>query len=141
MRHLAETRRIAVAVDSAGTIGHHSGHAPDNRAQLAGIRRGYRFDGIRARQVEERDFESFDLILAADRQNFEDLLMRCPHPHRHKLKMILDFGNTGELEVPDPYYGGAQGFEYVLDLLEQACNGLLDALEERQGAGATKPAY
>ncbi len=135
MRSLAKQRGIAVTVDSAGTIGHHSGHAPDPRAQRAGLRRGYRFDGIRARQVEEEDFERFDLILAADRQNFEDLLACCPPHQRSKLKMILDFGNTGELEVPDPYYGGGQGFECVLDLLERACDGLLDALEARLGAG------
>ncbi|TCP15739.1 protein tyrosine phosphatase [Crenobacter luteus] len=118
-------------VDSAGTHGYHVGEAPDPRTCAAAARRGYALDGLRARRVEADDFERFDLILAADRRNLAELTARCPAEHRHKLALLLDVLDGGVDEVPDPYYGGAQGFDTVLDLVEAACDGWLARL--RQG--------
>lgn len=116
-------------VDSAGTIGYHQGKAPDGRSIRAGEARGYDFSGMRARQVLDSDFTRFDLILAADKDNLAELKRRCPAEHRHKLKLILSFGDTGAEEVPDPYYGGHAGFERVLDLLEQSSDALIAAIK------------
>ena len=121
-------RGLDIEVDSAGTIGYHQGELPDNRARAAGEARGYSFEGIRARQVVEGDFEVFDLILAADNDNLRDLKRSCPtHLHR-KLALFLEFGRPDVEEIPDPYYGGQRGFDYVLDLVEEASDGLLDRL-------------
>ena len=126
MRYKVNERGLSIDIDSAGTIGYHSGSSPDHRAVSAGSRRGYSFDGIQARQVEDDDFQRFDLILAADQDNLHDLRARCPEPLRHKLHLMLDFGSKEYDEVPDPYYGGSRGFELVLDLIEQACDGVLE---------------
>ena len=121
-------RELDIEVDSAGTIGYHQGELPDNRARAAGEARGYSFEGIRARPVVEGDFEVFDLILAADNDNLRDLKRSCPtHLHR-KLALFLEFGRPDVEEIPDPYYGGQRGFDYVLDLVEEASDGLLDRL-------------
>ena len=119
-------RRLAIEVDSAGTIGYHQGDKPDSRSMEAGKKRGFSFDDMRARQVVEADFEHFDLILAADNSNLADLRRRCPPEYQYKLKLMLSYGDSNVKEVPDPYYGGAQGFELVLDLLEQSMEALLD---------------
>lgn len=124
-------RRLNIEVDSAGTIGYHQGDKPDRRAIEAGQKRGFSFDGMRARQVVNADFEHFDLILAADNANLTDLLSRCPVEYQHKLQLMLSYADTQITEVPDPYYGGAQGFELVLDLLEQSMEALLDQLTEK----------
>jgi len=121
-------RRLNIEVDSAGTIGYHQGEQPDSRSMAAGKKRGFSFDGIRARQVVDADFEHFDLILAADNSNLADLRRRCPPEYQYKLKLMLAFGDCDTDEVPDPYYGGAQGFELVLDLLEQSMEALLEQL-------------
>lgn len=121
-------RRLNIEVDSAGTIGYHQGDKPDSRAIAAGIKRGLSFDGMRARQIVDADFEYFDLILAADNGNLVDLRSRCPLEYQYKLQLMLSYGNSEIDEVPDPYYGGAQGFELVLDLLEQSIDSLLDQL-------------
>ncbi|MGB0895418.1 MAG: low molecular weight protein-tyrosine-phosphatase [Parashewanella sp.] len=107
-----------IKLDSAGTIGFHQGNLPDLRARVAGEKRGLSFQGITARQVVDSDFEKFDLILAADKANLADLTLRCPVQYRSKLKLMLSFNADNEAEVPDPYYGGDEGFENVLDLLE-----------------------
>ncbi|EWH11330.1 protein tyrosine phosphatase [Catenovulum agarivorans DS-2] len=122
--------KLPIEIDSAGTAGYHKGAKPDQRARKAGEARGYNFKGLAARPVVEADFEHFDLILAMDRANYHDLLDVCPAEHQHKIKMFLDFAdNHPDVdEVPDPYYGGAKGFEYVLDLVEDASNGLLKRL-------------
>ena len=85
---------------------------------------------LRARQVKSSDFHEFDYLLAMDRSNFSDLMDRCPEAMQHKIQLFLDFGNGDTKEVPDPYYGGAEGFNHVLDLVEQACDGLLQELSK-----------
>uniref|UniRef100_Q0HUF1 protein-tyrosine-phosphatase n=1 Tax=Shewanella sp. (strain MR-7) TaxID=60481 RepID=Q0HUF1_SHESR len=124
-------RRLNIDVDSAGTIGYHQGGNPDSRSMAAGKKRGLSFDGMRARQVIDADFEHFDLILAADNSNLADLRRRCPPEYQYKLKLMLSFGDCDTDEVPDPYYGGTQGFELVLDLLEQSIDALLDKLARK----------
>ncbi|MFV0594603.1 low molecular weight protein-tyrosine-phosphatase [Shewanella sp.] len=121
-------RLLNIEVDSAGTIGYHQGDKPDSRAMAAGKRRGLSFDGMRARQVIDADFEYFDLILAADNSNLADLRRRCPPEYQYKLKLMLSYGDCDTDEVPDPYYGGEQEFEFVIDLLEESMEALLEQL-------------
>ncbi len=128
LRTKARELGIAVEIDSAGTIDYHQGCRPDLRAMQVGQRRGYSFEGIRARQVEGRDFDYFDLILAADMQNLADLQSICPADLQHKLSLFLSHGDSGMLEIPDPYYGGEEGFELVLDLIENAAERVLAKL-------------
>jgi len=122
---------LELEIDSAGTIAYHQGEAPDPRSEAAGNLRGYDFAQMRARRVEDEDFARFDLILAADKQNLSDLHLRCPSEHKHKLKLIMVYANSGVTEVPDPYYGGEKGFERVLDLLELAADGLITELKQQ----------
>jgi low molecular weight protein-tyrosine phosphatase len=121
----------AVEVDSAGTGDWHVGDAPDRRATAAAQARGIMLGGA-ARQVTSTDFEDFDLILAADRRNLRDLRALLPPGARAKVHLLREFDPASEgapdLDVPDPYYGGDDGFEHVLDLVEAACRGLLDDL-------------
>lgn len=125
-----------VHLDSAGTHAYHVGEAPDARSQQHAARRGYDLSQQRARQVESSDFETFDLILAADTLNLAALSARCPKPHRHKLKLAMTYAPAYERDaVPDPYYGGAQGFETVLDYAEAIGEGLIKQLRERLNAG------
>ncbi|MGY0613855.1 low molecular weight protein-tyrosine-phosphatase [Vibrio sp. FJH11] len=125
LRAKANELGAAVEIDSAGTIGYHTGNPPDSRAMAAGRQRGYSFKGIRARQVKSSDFEYFDLVLAADKANLADLLDICPVEHRHKVSLFLSHSNSGYEEIPDPYYGGDDGFELVLDLIEEASEAIL----------------
>jgi protein-tyrosine phosphatase len=118
--------------DSAGTHGYHIGQPPDARTRKAAAGRGYDLSSLKARQVNDYDFERFDYILAMDRSNLELLERACPAHHRDKLGLFLEFGSgLAEDEVPDPYYGGAEGFEHVLDLIEAAASGLLEAVSKR----------
>ena len=118
-----------IEIDSAGTHRYNLGNPPDVRAQKAGARRGYDLSRLRARLVSETDFVRFDLILAMDRDNLEILQRACPPEHRHKLGLFLDYAQGfAETEVPDPYYGSDAGFDYVLDLIEDAARGLLQSL-------------
>ncbi|MCG6466222.1 low molecular weight phosphotyrosine protein phosphatase [Vibrio parahaemolyticus] len=119
---------VDVDIDSAGTIGYHTGNTPDTRAMAAGKQRGYSFKGMRARQVSVQDFEDFDLVLAADKANLADLLDICPAEHRHKVSLFLSYSNSSYDEIPDPYYGGDDGFELVLDLIEEASVAVLQKL-------------
>ncbi len=123
-----------IRCDSAGTAGYHAGEAPDRRSMQAALQRGYDMSAQRARQVCEDDFENFDLILAMDHRNLAELRRRASRQHQHKLKLLLEFSDSPEQEVPDPYYGGRDGFEQVLDLVENACDGLLEYLQERVSA-------
>ncbi len=125
LRARAKQQGINVSIDSAGTIGYHQGNPPDERSRQAGEARGYSFSGIRARQVNHDDFELFDMILAADKDNLADLQNRCPHHLQHKLSLFLSHGSSSYKEIPDPYYGGDQGFELVLDLIEDAADAVL----------------
>ena len=122
-RHAPE---LQLEIDSAGTHDYHVGEPPDPRALKAASTRGFDISGLRARQVEDADFERFDLILAMDRLNYETLRDRSPPAFHSRIRLLLEFADdTGRQEVPDPYYGGAKGFEEVLDLLEDASAGLL----------------
>lgn len=134
MRHQVEAAGLAdrIDVDSAGTGDWHVGEAPDSRAQAAARTRGYDLSALRARQVSGTDFERFDLLLAMDGANFAELRRRCPAEHRDKVRLLMEFApGAAESEVADPYFGGAQGFEQVLDQCEAACRGLLDTLRQR----------
>lgn len=125
---------LEVEVDSAGTHSYHVGHPPDSRAQGAADARGVDLSDLRARRVTEEDFASFDLVLAMDEENVADLLALCPDDYRSRVRLLMEFA-PGEAQqfVPDPYYGGANGFERVLDLVESAALGLID--EIRRSAG------
>jgi protein-tyrosine phosphatase len=119
-----QTQRIEI--DSAGTAAWHIGRPPDKRAQAAAGQRGYDLSGLRGRQVSDADFVEFDYILAMDRDNLADLLARCPAAQRHKVRLFLSFSKRWpNHEVPDPYYGGEDGFNHVLDMVEDAANGIL----------------
>lgn len=131
LRAKAVKAGVEVEIDSAGTIGYHEGKRPDSRSRAAGEARGYSFEGIRARQISVGDFEKFDLILVADRQNLSDLTAICPAEHLTKLSLLLNFADAEEDEVPDPYYGGEEGFEYVLDLIEAAADRVVAGLKQR----------
>lgn len=127
-RHYVENAGLsaAILIDSAGTHDYHIGHAPDLRSQQAAAQRGYDMGGLRGRQVERADFERFDYILAMDRANLAILQYLAPRGCRKHLGLFLDYARHGaEREVPDPYYGGEQGFENVLDMVEDAAQGLL----------------
>ena len=116
-----------VHVDSAGTHDLHRGEGPDRRSQRHARERGYDLSGLRARQLSAKDFERSDLLLAMDWDNLRATEERCPPEHRHKLRRLTEFCLRQRSEiVPDPYYGGVAAFEHVLDLIEDACDGLLD---------------
>lgn len=120
---------LTLRIESAGTGAWHKGEPPDPRAQEAGENRGYSFAGQEARKVEHNDFSQFDLILAMDNRNFNDLQVMCPEAHHSKIKLFLDLApGISVREVPDPYYGGPSGFDNVLDLVEAASDGLIAQL-------------
>lgn len=129
-RHLVSEAGLAerIVVDSAGTHAYHVGEPPDRRATAAAERRGVALSGISARRVSEDDFERFEYIIAMDEDNLERLRDQAPAEQHGKLRLFLDYSSSAEREVPDPYYGGAAGFERVLDLVEDASRGLLKTL-------------
>jgi len=121
-----------IVVDSAGTGNWHVGKAPDERAQQAGRQRGYDLSALRARQITLDDFDRFDLLLAMDEKNLGNMRQLCPPEHRSKIRLLMEFASAGESrEVDDPYFGGSEGFEHVLDQCEDACRGLLAHLRSR----------
>lgn len=121
-----------VMIDSAGTHAYHVGEGPDRRAMQAAAGRGIDLGGQRARRVETADFARFDYVLAMDSSNLDDLLSMCPEQHRDKVRLFLEFADDPlRQDVPDPYYGGGQGFEQVLDLVEAGARGLLEAIRQR----------
>jgi protein-tyrosine phosphatase len=129
-RHFVREQGLAdvIEIDSAGTHAYHLNEPADRRASAAAERRGYSLDGIRARRVQPEDFARFDYIIAMDRDNLSVLREHADAEHEPKLHLFLDFADISEEEVPDPYYGGAAGFERVLDLIEHASRGLLERL-------------
>lgn len=133
MNHLLieASQTDAIACDSAGTSSYHIGAAPDRRMQAAANRRGIQLRGA-ARQFAADDFEEFDLILAMDHSNYQDILARDRDgQYQNKVKMMCDYAQSHpDQEVPDPYYGGIDGFDYVIDLLLDACSGLLAEINE-----------
>lgn len=131
MRGIAarEAPELDLIVDSAGTANYHPGSPPDWRSQAAARKRAYDLSVLRARQVRAQDFADFDLILAMDRANLQDLQARAPRDARARIELFLDYAPDQQVrEVPDPYYGGSSGFEDVLDLIEAASRGLLRRL-------------
>ena len=121
---------FAVHVDSAGTHAYHVGEPPDHRACRAAARRGIDLSSQRARRVTTGDFSRFDLVLAMDEDNFRMLSAISPPEYRSRIGLFMDFApEAGRSSVPDPYYGGPTGFEYVLDLVEEASLGLLAHLQ------------
>ncbi len=133
-RHLLgrEAPELDVEMDSAGTHAYHVGDQPDHRAQAAAMRRGIDLSTIRARRICDEDFSNFDLILAMDEDNLGLLVESCPPDQRDKLRLFLEYAaESGVENVPDPYYGGANGFEQVLDLVEIAALGLISDLRAR----------
>ena len=119
-----------IHIDSAGTHAYHIGNPPDPRSQEAAIKRDYNLSTQRARKVEISDFDEFDYIIAMDMNNEDDLQAICPAGQEEKIHLFLKFsGNTDKKEVPDPYYGSGNGFEIVLDLIEDAADGLIAHLQ------------
>ena len=132
MRRLLEEADLSesVRVDSAGTIGFHTGNPPDPRMSKAGRARGLPMTGS-ARQVEPSDLDEFDLVLAMDDENYSNLRALATTENAAKIKRFCEFCiEHSDTEVPDPYYGGAQGFEHVLDLLEDGCAQILKTVQD-----------
>lgn len=140
---VARTRLSTVGldwqVDSAGTGGWHAGEAPDERAAAAGAARGHDFSGLSAREVEPEDFSHFDHIIAMDRSHLRALRAmpganrgaRC----RARISLMMDWAGETGVDVPDPYYGGEDGFERVLDMIERSVDGLIGQLRSDQRSG------
>jgi protein-tyrosine phosphatase len=124
-RNKALEHGLFVEVDSAGTQGYHTGSLPDERSVETGLARGYSFDGIKCRKVDRQDYQLFDLIIAMDEVNLRHLQSEAPEKYHHKIHLFMSFSELEEDIVPDPYYGGKKGFEYVLDLIESASVGLV----------------
>jgi len=121
-----------VRVASAGTHAFHAGEAPDKRAQAAVAKRGIDISDLRGRRIKDKDFEDFDMILAMDWDNLALLQQMAPKGAQHKLQLLMRFATEHEsATIPDPYYGNAQGFEQVLDYIEDACAGLLEVAKRR----------
>lgn len=133
-RRYVEQAELAahIHIDSAGTHDYHIGAAPDPRTQQAARQRGYDMSKLRGRQVEVADFARFDYVLAMDMANLSILERLCPHDAQSHLGLFLEFAARHvEREVPDPYYGGADGFERVLDMVEDAAAGLLQHIRRQ----------
>jgi len=132
-RHIVEDAGLTdkIKIDSAGTHAYHIGSPPDHRAQSAAIKRGIDLSSLRGRKVEHNDFKNFDYVLGMDNSNHSDL-QEVAGGNADNLFLFLEFANNfSETEVPDPYYGGDQGFEHVLDLIEDASIGLLNDIKEK----------
>ncbi len=122
-----------ILIDSAGTHAYHIGEAPDVRAQAAAARRGIDLSGLRGRQATRADIETFDFILAMDHENLAHLRNLSPPGHEHKVRLFLEFApQRPERDVPDPYFGGAGGFDRVLDMVEEAAAGLLEHIRRER---------
>ncbi|MEZ5491892.1 MAG: low molecular weight protein-tyrosine-phosphatase [Gammaproteobacteria bacterium] len=120
-----------ILVDSAGTGSWHIGSSPDRRAAAAAAGRGYTLEHLKARQVEDADFYQFDYLLAMDHDNLAALEAKRPHNTDCHIELLLEYSDRNERAVPDPYYSGGDGFELVLDMVEEASERLLDALVNR----------
>jgi protein-tyrosine phosphatase len=134
LRHRIEEAGLGdkVLVDSAGTTGFHAGEAPDRRSVQAAKARGILIDGQRSRKMEEGDFHDFHLILALDHTHLQHLRRSIPKNATAEVALFLEYtGGTREKEVPDPYYGDAQDFEYVLDLIDAGVKPLVDKLQQQ----------
>ncbi|SFU62831.1 low molecular weight protein-tyrosine-phosphatase [Pseudoduganella namucuonensis] len=134
-RQRAQAAGLKLDIDSAGTHDYHVGDPPDPRSTRHAAARGYDLSAQRARRVAASDFECFDHILAMDHDNLKLLQAACPPEYRHKLGLFMQYAaNSKSAVVPDPYSGGAQGFDIVLDYIEDASDGLVAALALREKA-------
>lgn len=134
-RHIARQCGVLnmFTVDSAGLTSWHIGHPPDDRARMALLRRGVEISELRARRVVASDFEKFDLILAMDRSIRQSLLKMAPAEHEAKVGLFLDYApNLCVREIPDPFFGEEDGFDYVCQLIDTACRGLILSLTAKQ---------
>lgn len=132
--HLVQQYALSdqVEIDSAGTHAYHIGEPPDRRAQESALNRGINLSTQRARRVQADDFEYYDYVLAMDNDNLAHLIEICPSGQRGKVELFLKYAaHAEEQEVPDPYYGAAEGFERVLDMIESASDGLLEDIRQR----------
>jgi len=121
-----------IEIDSAGTHAYHIGETPDPRSQKTALKRGIDLSSLRARRAIAEDFDTFDYVLAMDRDNQQGLQAICPIGAEYKLQLFLSYApNLEHAEVPDPYYGGPMGFERVLDMIEEASAGLLQDIQLR----------
>ena len=121
-------------IDSAGTHAYHIGEPPDSRAQEAAARRGVDLSGLRGRRASTEDIREFDYVLAMDQENFENLQAICPPEYSGRVQLFMEFAaGRAEREVPDPYFGGGGGFDRVLDMIEDASEGLLRHIREQRG--------
>lgn len=142
-RRLAEAEGVLhlFEIDSAGLGDWHVGQAPDTRAQSAARRRGIDISDQSARQITHTDYARFDLLLAMDSANYEELAQLAPEDARHKIRRFLDFASqAGTKDVPDPFYGGREGFDHALDLIEDAARGLLTELVSGRARSAQERA-
>lgn len=133
-RHLVQQHELNkyIETDSAGTHAYHIGEKPDRRAQQTALSRGLDIGDLRARKVKPADFNKFHYVIAMDQSNYQLLAEMAPEGLEDRLRLFLDFApELKETEVPDPYYGGTKGFEYVFDLVEAASLGLLDDIREK----------
>jgi len=136
-RARAEGLDRRLRINSCATHAYHIGRPPDARAIAAAAARGIDLSGQRARQIAPADFAAFDYLLAMDRDNLADLRARAPRGHEDKPRLLLDFAPEAPVrEVPDPYYGGPDGFSRVLDLIEAASAGLMADIHARLGDGS-----
>jgi len=136
LRHYIRINNLGdkVEVDSAGTHGYHVGEAPDSRTQRAAAVRGYNLSQLRARKVAHQDLDYFDLILAMDKANLDNLQRMAMPEQLEKIRLFMDYArNFDDDEVPDPYYGLGHGFDLVLDMVEDASQGLVDEIREKLG--------
>lgn len=134
--HYVGEARLArlLTSESAGTHVGAAGDLPDARAQRAAAKRGYDMSRHKTRAVRRADFERFDYVLAADEHNVAALRRECPQEYADKLQLLMTYATQGAVRnIPDPYFGGAQGFERVLDLVEDAAQGLLRHIREHHG--------
>jgi len=132
-RHYAGQNGLAerLSIDSAGTHGYHIGEPPDRRAIAAALSRGVKIGGLRARRVKQEDFNEFDLMIAMDTSHYDILSRMAPKQGRSKLGMFMDFApEAGLSDVADPYYGGPEDFERMMDVIESGVNGILRHLQQ-----------
>ncbi len=128
LKHKLEQNKLEAYVDSAGTSGWHDGEQPDERSMKNALFNGVDISNQKSRKVKLKDFEEFDYIFAMDQQNYNNLLQICPPQYQHKLNMILNLSHPGKnLSVPDPYYT-TDGFQEVFDLLDNACDELIEKI-------------
>jgi protein-tyrosine phosphatase len=132
VRHIFEQQNIEAELDSAGTIAFHSGESPDPRSQFELQKHGIDISNQRARQFRPADLEEFDLIYAMDHNNYQDILAQTPAHLKHKVDLFMNLAQPGEnIPVPDPYYGGDQGFSHVYEMINASANVLAKKLKTK----------